>query len=91
MKSQPLPPAMKRDHIVRRIESMQLLNHSETIIYSPVVMAVYLDLEYIFFSLQNTAAQTTCLKIPEGVEVAPLGNFSYSRFSKWPPRATVEI
>ena len=59
--------------------------------YSPVVMAVYLDLEYIVFSLQNTAAQTTCLTIPEGVEVSPLGNFSHSRFSKWPPRATVEI
>ena len=58
---------------------------------SPAAMAVYLDLEYIVFSLQKTAAQTTCLKITEGVELSPLGNFSYSRFSKWPPRATVEI
>ena len=47
-----------------------------------------MDLEYIVFSLQNTAAQTPCLKIPE---VSPLGNFSYSRFSKWPPKGIVEI
>ena len=58
---------------------------------SPAAMVVYLALEYIVFSLQNTAAQTPCLKFPEGVEVSPLGNFSYSRFSKWPPRATVGI
>ena len=45
-------------------------------------MVVYLDFEYIVFSLQNTAAQTQTQKIPEGVEVSSLGNFSYSRFFK---------
>ena len=41
-----------------------------------------LDLEYIVFSLQNIVVQTPHLKNPEGVEVSPLGNFSYSRFFK---------
>ena len=49
-----------------------------------------LDLEYIVF-LQNIVVQTPHLKNPEGVEVSPLGNFSYSRFSKWPPIASVEM
>ena len=60
--------------------------------FSPVAMVEYLDLEYRgFFSLQNSAAQNPSFKIPEGVEVSPLGNFSYSRFSKWPSKTTVEI
>ena len=49
------------------------------------------DLEYIVFSLQNIVVQTPHLKNPEGVQVSPLGNFSYSRFSKWPPIASVEM
>ena len=39
-----------------------------------------LDLEYIVVFLQNIVVQTPSLKKPEGVEVSPLGNFSYSRF-----------
>ena len=39
-----------------------------------------LELEYIVFSLQNIVVQTPHLKNPEGVEVSPLGNFSYSHF-----------
>ena len=40
------------------------------------------DLEYIVFPLQNIVVQTPHLDNPEGVEVSPLGNYSYSRFIK---------
>ena len=46
---------------------------------------------YSLFFLQNIVVQTPHLKISEGVEVSPLGNFSHSRFSKWPPIASVEL
>ena len=46
-----------------------------------------LDLEYIVFSF----CPDPYLKNPEDVEVSPLGNFSYSRFSKWLSIATEEV
>ena len=43
------------------------------------------------FSLQNIVVQIPHLTHSEVVEVSPLGKLGYSRFSKWPPIATVEI
>ena len=54
-------------------------------------MAVYLDLEYIVFFFTEYCCPDHLFEESEGVEVSPLGNFNYSRFSKWPPKATVEI
>ena len=56
-----------------------------------IFMVIYLDLEYTAFFFAEYCCPDPCLKIPEGVEVSPLGNFSYSRFSKQPPRTILEI
>ena len=59
--------------------------------YSPAAIVVYLDLEYIVFFFAEYCCPDPLFEIPEGVEVSPLGNFIYPRFSKWPQRALVEI
>ena len=46
---------------------------------------------HIVFSLRNIVGKTLYIKIPEVVNVSPLGNFSYLRFTKSTPIITMKI